>query len=209
MSGRDVVLGRVRAALSGVDPAPVVGARDYDLPPDAAGEPSTIDLFVERLGGYDATVHRASAGDIAVTVAAALTARGLRRVIVPEGLDDSCLPTAGFEWIRDDPPLSTDAIAAADGVVTAAAVGVADSGTLVLDGGAGQGRRVLSLLPDAMLVIIPADRVVAALPSAIAHLDPTRPMTFVSGPSATVDIELVRVGGVHGPRALDVVVLEG
>jgi L-lactate dehydrogenase complex protein LldG len=93
-------------------------------------------------------------------------------------------------------------------VLTGAAVAVADSGTIVLDGSAGQGRRVLSLLPDAMLIVVRAEQVLSALPAALAALDPTRPMTFVSGPSATVDIELVRVAGVHGPRALDVVLLD-
>lgn len=208
MSDRDIVLARVRRALAGTDPAPATIDRDYDRSADQAGAPATLTLLCERLTDYGVAVHRARPETVADTVSSALAARGLHRVIVPGGLDPGWLPATGFEWVRDDPPLSTEQIAAADGVLTAAAVGVADSGTVVLDHAADQGRRVLSLLPDAMVVVLRADQVVASLPAAIARLDGTAAMTFISGPSATVDIELVRVSGVHGPRALDVVVYD-
>ncbi|MEZ0362540.1 lactate utilization protein C [Mycobacterium sp. pUA109] len=206
MSDRDLVLARVRRALAGTDPAPAPVERGYHPATGDAGAPATVALLGERLADYGVRVHRVAPDGVAAAVAAALS--GLQRVIVPVGLDPEWLPDTGFEWIRDDPPLSTERIAAADAVVTAAAVAVADSGTVVLDGSAGQGRRVLSLLPDAMVMVLRADQVVPALPDAIARLDPTRPLTFVSGPSATVDIELVRVTGVHGPRTLDVVVYD-
>ncbi|OHU98581.1 LutC/YkgG family protein [Mycobacterium talmoniae] len=206
MSDRDLVLQRVRQALAGTDPAPAPVDRGYQLATGDAGDPATVALLCERLADYGVRVHRVAPEGVAAAVAAALS--GLQRVIVPVGLDAEWLPDTGFEWIPDDPPLSTARIAAADGVVSAAAVAVADSGTVVLDGAAGQGRRVLSLLPDAMVVVLRADQVVASLPAAIARLDGTRPLTFVSGPSATVDIELVRITGVHGPRTLDVVVYE-
>jgi L-lactate dehydrogenase complex protein LldG len=112
------------------------------------------------------------------------------------------------EVVADTPPLSVDALDALDGVITGCAVGLAETGTIVLDGGAGQGRRVLSLLPDRHLCVIRADQIVQDVPEALARLDPRRPMTWISGPSATSDIELQRVEGVHGPRVLDVVIIE-
>lgn len=206
MTGREVILGRVRAALAGATP-PVVD-RGYARPAPDAGSTSVLDLFVTRLQGYHATVHRVRPQQAADTIAGILRDRGQRRVIAPPGLNDAWLAADGVTWVGDEPALSSDEVAAADAVVTAAAVAIADSGTIVLDGSAGQGRRVLSLLPDAMIVVLEAAQVVSSLPAAIARLDGTRPMTFVSGPSATVDIELVRVQGVHGPRALDVVLLD-
>lgn len=208
MTGREVVLGRVRAALAGGGAAPPVVDRGYDRPAPDAGSAAVLDLFVTRLQGYDATVHRVAPEQAADTVAGILRDRELHRVIAPPGLNDAWLAADGITWVRDEPPLSSDEVAGVDAVVSAAAVAVADSGTIVLDGSAGQGRRVLSLLPDAMVVVLDAAQVVSSLPAAIARLDGTRPMTFVSGPSATVDIELVRVQGVHGPRALDVVLLD-
>ncbi len=205
-AARDEILAAVRAAVRGA--AEVTVPRDYRRAPADAGTAEVLQLFTGRLRDIGTRVHVSAADGVAAAVAQAFAGRGLRRVIVPPGLPADWLPPDGFDWLRDDPPLSQDTIAQADGVLTAAAVAVADSGTVVLDGGAGQGRRVLTLLPDAMCVVLRADQVVRELPAALARLDGRRPTTFISGPSATVDIELVRVQGVHGPRQLDVVLVQ-
>ncbi|MBX5442808.1 MAG: LUD domain-containing protein [Solirubrobacteraceae bacterium] len=159
------------------------------------------------MADYRAAVTRGAAGDaaIAAAVAEALGRHAARRVVVPPGLPVAWLPP-GIEALADDPPLDHDAIAAADGVLTGCALAIAQTGTIVLDHTAGQGRRALTLLPDLHVCVVRADQVVADVPDAIAALgDRRRPVTFVSGPSATSDIELNRVEGVHGPRRLEVV----
>jgi L-lactate dehydrogenase complex protein LldG len=113
---------------------------------------------------------------------------------------------AGDRIIRDDPPLSARELDVIAGVVTGCAVAIAETGTIVLDHGPGQGRRALTLVPDFHLVVVKADQVAADLPDALARLDPARPHTLISGPSATSDIELIRVEGVHGPRNLHILI---
>jgi L-lactate dehydrogenase complex protein LldG len=142
-------------------------------------------------------------GDAGDAIAAALRDHRARRVVAPDGIPDAWL--AGVEALRDDPPLDPHALDAADGVVTTCAVAIAQTGTIVLDGAAGMGRRALSLVPDLHVCVVRAEQVVGSIPEALARLDPTRPLTFISGPSATVDIEMVRVQGVHGPRRLEVI----
>ena len=200
MSSRDVILGRIRSALDGSAPAaPVV--REYRR---GAGT-ADLDLLVERLTDYKAVVHRGS--DIAAFVATILADLDHRpRVVVPPGIDRAWLPET-VEAVPDD-GLDQATIAAADGVLTAATVVVAETGTIVLDASPDQGRRVISLLPDLHICVIRPDQVVASVPEALARLDPRRPLTWISGPSATSDIELNRVEGVHGPRRLHVIVTE-
>jgi L-lactate dehydrogenase complex protein LldG len=196
VSSKDVILGRIRAALIEGTPAPEI-PRDY-----RRGEAKAdLDLLVDRLTDYKATVHRSA--DVAGTVRDIL-GRGV--VVVPPGLSPQWLPPE-VEGLVDD-GLGADRIAAADGVVTAAAVAVAETGTIVLDGSPDQGRRIISLLPDLHICVLRPDQVVASVPEAVARLDPRRPLTWISGPSATSDIELNRVEGVHGPRNLHVVLLE-
>ncbi|MDO3703057.1 LUD domain-containing protein [Micromonospora sp. C28SCA-DRY-2] len=198
MSSRDLVLGRLRAAL-GPDPAaPADVPRDYR----PAGGPADVDLLARRLTDYRATVHRCADGEVARVVDEVL---GGRRVVVPPGLPRRWLPGT-VEAVTDD-RLGSARLAAVDGVVTAAAVAVAETGTIVLDGAPDQGRRIITLLPDVHVCVLRADQVVAGLPDAVARLDPRRPLTWISGPSATSDIELDRVEGVHGPRHLHVVIL--
>ncbi|WP_353850450.1 LUD domain-containing protein [Solwaraspora sp. WMMA2056] len=198
MSGREVILGRLRAALAATEPTRVQVPRDY--PP--AGTPD-LHRLVERLTDYRARVHQVPETAVADTIAAILPTRAT--IVVPPGLPPAWLPPT-VTALRDD-ALDNDAIAAADGVVTAVAVAIADTGTVVLDGTPDQGRRVLSLLPDLHICVVRAAQVVAGVPQALARLTPHRPLTWISGPSATSDIELNRVEGVHGPRTLHVILL--
>lgn len=199
MSAREEILARVRSAL-GPGGAPAVEVpRDYLARSDAG-----VETFIERLHHYEATTRRVAFDELDEAVRATLRERGVRRVVVPEGLPDGWFSEA--EPLRDSPPLAPQALDDADGVVTTCALAIAETGTIVLDGGPGMGRRALSLVPDYYLCVVRAEQVVGSVPEAIAKLDPGRALTFISGPSATVDIEMVRVGGVHGPRTLDVVV---
>ncbi len=193
---RAAVLGRIRTALGPAPDVPEI-PRAYR---QAGAVPPDVDRFVERVSDYRATVQ--------ASVAAALAARGFARIACAPGLD---LELPGVELVRDDPPLSADALQALDGVVTGCAVAVAETGTVVLDASPACGRRALTLIPDYHLCVVRADQIVAGVPDAIAALDAAaragRPITMISGPSATSDIELERVEGVHGPRTLDVVVV--
>jgi L-lactate dehydrogenase complex protein LldG len=211
VTARDEILARVRTAL-GDRPAPPEVRRDYRTAERAPAMPAAdlVDLLVDRLVDYHAQVRRSTAAEIPGAVAAALADRGARRLVVPAGVPPAWLATGGngVELVRDDPPLTATALDRLDGVLTASAVAIAETGTIVLDAGPGQGRRALSLVPDYHLVVVTADQVVATVPEAVARLDPTRPLTWISGPSATSDIELTRVEGVHGPRTLEVVVCD-
>jgi L-lactate dehydrogenase complex protein LldG len=182
------------------DPVPRTYRTSGDL--DTA---QLLDLLAERLRDYGCTVRRTTPGQLMTTVGEALGQRGVRRIVVPPGLDLTGLP-AGTEIVGDD-GLSPAALDALDGVVTGAAVAIAETGTIVLDGSPDQGRRALSLVPDYHVCIVRADQVVALVPEALARLDPRRPLTWISGPSATSDIELDRVQGVHGPRTLEVILV--
>jgi len=198
MSAREEILARVRAALEDVDrPGPVV------LSPPAGAAPGVglVALFAERVEDYRAVVHRCSSGEVADVIRSVLPHDAT--VVVPAGLSVD-LPGA----VVDD-GLSAAALDDCGAVVTDARIGIAETGTLVLDHGPGQGRRAISLLPDLHVCVIRSEQVVADVPDAIAVLDPAKPQTWISGPSATSDIELDRVEGVHGPRTLHVVIVGG
>ncbi|PRY45966.1 LutC/YkgG family protein [Umezawaea tangerina] len=194
---RTEVLARIRSAL-GDRPAPVVVPRAYHH----TGTGS-LDLFAERVADYRATVHQVPADDLVALIASLL---GTRRIVAPVDLPPPWL-VPSVTWLPDSPPLGIDALDGADGVLTGCAVAIADTGTIVLDAGTTQGRRVLTLLPDYHLCVVFASQVAASVPEALARLDPVRPLTFISGPSATSDIELNRVEGVHGPRTLEVIIV--
>jgi L-lactate dehydrogenase complex protein LldG len=202
---RDSVLERIRAALAdGPSAKPI--PRDYAiaLPPGT----DAVALFAERVADYRATVRFAQPGELATVIAEILTERTVGSLVVPAEIPPGWLAAAtGVERLRDDPPLSKAALDAADAVITDCAVGIAETGTIVLDAGPAQGRRALSLLPDRHVCVVEVDRIVGTVPEALARLDPSRPQTWISGPSATSDIELQRVEGVHGPRVLDVIVV--
>jgi len=174
-------------------------------------EARRLDLLAERLADYRAAVRRTTRAELAATVGAALAGRGVRRVVMPAGLDLLVVLRAlppGVDVIIDD-DLSAQDLDAIDGVITGAAVAIAETGTIVLDGSPDQGRRAITLVPDYHLCIVRADQVVGLVPEAIDRLAPRpgQPLTWISGPSATSDIELSRVEGVHGPRTLEVILV--
>jgi L-lactate dehydrogenase complex protein LldG len=200
-SARDDVLARVREALGPAPAAPEI-PRAYRAA-GTLGTDGVVEAFCETVAEYRATVHRVAAADLGATVRAILA--GAERVGVPLGF-----PDLGLEVIEDD-TLSVAQLDTLDAVVTGSALAIADTGTIVLDSGPRSGRRALTLVPDHHVCIVEALSVVPSVPDAIAALAAAasegRPITFVSGPSATSDIELDRVEGVHGPRVLDVVVV--
>jgi L-lactate utilization protein LutC len=207
VSSREEMLARIRAATADITTLPDVPRRYQPAGrgPGSADE-ALVTLFEERASDYRATVRRCAAAEVAQVIADAVAVRGAGRIGVPDGFPASwwaLLPRPVF----DDPPLDVAALDALDGVVTTCAVAIAETGTIVLDAGPGQGSRAFSLVPDYHLAVVRTGQVVAAVPDAVAALDPARPLTWISGPSATSDIELSRVEGVHGPRTLDIVIV--
>jgi L-lactate dehydrogenase complex protein LldG len=207
---RREVLARIRTAIGPSPQVPPVARLYRTQGEHAPGSAAVLDLLADRLVDYRAEVRRCAPEEIPATVAAALAERSVHRVVVPPGLPASWLDGADVTRLDDVPeaPLDPAALDAGDGVLTACAGAIADTGTLILDGAAGQGRRALSLVPDLHVVVVLAEQVVQSVPEALARLDPRRPLTLISGPSATSDIELNRVEGVHGPRTLLVILAE-
>jgi L-lactate dehydrogenase complex protein LldG len=193
---RDEILARIRA----VDrtPPPAV-ERSYRRTGRLARD-ARLELFAERVADYRAEVR------LVADVAEACNSVCRGRVGVPPGLPEAWRPTAA-DVVEDD-GLSPRELDALDGVVTGCTVAIAETGTIVLSGGGTEGRRALSLVPDLHVCVVEADRIVELVPEALAALDPRRPLTFISGPSATSDIELSRVEGVHGPRTLVVLIVD-
>ncbi|HSP39007.1 MAG TPA: LUD domain-containing protein [Frankiaceae bacterium] len=206
MTARDEVLARIRAAHEVAPmPSPTI-PRGYRTR-DGRSANELADLLEERLVDYHATVHRGA--DLGSLIGSVLEQRHLSSIVLPAGVPEAwraAIP-ATVRQLEDDPPLTPTELDEIGGVVTGCRLAIAETGTLVLDGGPDQGRRMLSLVPDYCLAIVRADQIVGSVPEAVAALDPARPLTWVSGPSATSDIELSRVEGVHGPRTLDVVLL--
>jgi L-lactate dehydrogenase complex protein LldG len=207
MSARDEMLARVRAARSGAEL--VEPARDYRVSGEhEAGSAALLDLLEDRLLDYKAAVRRAEATGLRAAVAEALdqalAATGANgQVLLPPALPSGWAP----DGRADDGTLTATELDGFAAVVTACRVACAETGTIVLDGGPDQGRRAITLVPDVHVCVVRADQVVHSVPEMMARLDATRPTTFISGPSATSDIELDRVEGVHGPRTLSVVVV--
>lgn len=207
MSSRDVIMGRVRDALTLAPPKTVEVPRAYRTGrtmPDA----DRVELLVDRLVDYKAVVHRSSAAELPDVLARVLGEVGARRVGVPAGLDDSWLLRFDGEVVVDSPTVPAPQLGDLDGVVTASAVSCAETGTIFLDGSPDQGRRALTLVPDLHVCVVTVDSIEVGVPEAMARLVPERPTTMISGPSATSDIELERVEGVHGPRNLHVVIVD-
>jgi L-lactate dehydrogenase complex protein LldG len=193
------ILARIRDAL--LDrPRPAPAPRDYrhTLDPDT----NLVDLFAQRAADYRATIHHT---DPAGLPAAITTAAAGHRIAIPPGTPPAW--TTGLTTLADEPPLTNHTLDQTQGVLTGAAVAIALTGTVVLDAGPDQGRRALTLLPDLHLCVVRADQIVGTVGEALTRLDPTRPLTWISGPSATSDIELNRIEGVHGPRNLHILLV--
>jgi L-lactate dehydrogenase complex protein LldG len=216
-TARDTILARIRHATRDVPaserPEDVAVERGYRTEGADARE-GVLDRFAEYVAEYEATVHRVSEEELPRAIAAALERRGVERLVVPAGLPEAWIPE-GVEALRDGEGgdrLTNSELDGSDGVLTGCAWGIAQTGTIVLDAGTGQGRRALTLLPDYHLCVVKEEQVVDLLPEAIAKLgaaveEAGRAVTFISGPSATSDIELNRVEGVHGPRTLEVLIV--
>ena len=202
---RDVVLARIRAALGAGGPAPEVPRR-YRQPGSAGGGPDVVDRFCERVAEYRATVRRVPEAEVGAAVSAACRDRDTRRLAVAPG---ARWEVQGVERV-DGGAMAPGDLDAVDGVLTGCALAVAETGTIVLDSSPACGPRALTLVPDHHVCVVLESQVVAGVPDAVAALREAavagRPITMVSGPSATSDIELQRVEGVHGPRRLDVIV---
>ncbi len=213
MSARGEILRRIRNANGGAsdETAAVAGwngiARAYKRV-GLRGRDETLHLLEDRLRDYDATVSRCSEGEVAAVVARRLLERGKRRIVVPVGLKPEWLP-AGFEFVTDE-GLSAKELDGVDGVLTGSTVAIAETGSVVLQDVAGQGRRAVTLVPDYHLCVVRVADVVETVPEAFERLRATEGLatTFFSGPSATADIEMTRIKGVHGPRFLDVVLVD-
>ncbi len=220
-TARTEVLRRIRAALADVPrnetPDKVAVERTYTRSePEAHDE--IVRRFVERVTEYKAQVRRVEEGNLARSIADACAARSVKQLVIPDDIPAAWvtdLSGGSVELLRDaasNAPLSYGQLDSSDGVLTGCALAIAQTGTLVLDAGGYQGRRVLTLLPDYHLCVVYEDQIVGMVPQAIERLtdaarEQRRPITFISGPSATSDIELNRVEGVHGPRTLEVLVV--
>jgi L-lactate dehydrogenase complex protein LldG len=211
VSARDEVLQRIRVAIGTSDAATARNewsalSRGYKS--SGTRNPNAVlELLEDRLRDYDAQVVRSTPADVARSVAGMLSARGKQRLVVPPGLPMEWLP-AGFTFVLDQSmtPAELDGFV---GVMTGSTVAIAETGTVVLQNVAGQGRRAVTLVPDYHLCLVRAEDVVETVPEAMARLRRTAGLatTFISGPSATADIEMTRIQGVHGPRVLDVILI--
>ncbi|MDF2703672.1 MAG: hypothetical protein K0S10_2618 [Rubrobacteraceae bacterium] len=214
-SARETILWRIRHATRDVPeserPEDVAVERGYRHEDEASRE-EIVERFAENVAEYEATVRRVSTGELPGAIEEILARRGVKRLVIPPYLPKEWVPE-GIETLRDAarPRLTNEELDTSDGVLTGCALGIAQTGTIVLDAGRAQGRRALTLLPDYHLCVVREDQIVGLVPEAFVKLEETvktegRAVTFISGPSATSDIELDRVEGVHGPRTLEVLI---
>jgi L-lactate dehydrogenase complex protein LldG len=215
-TAKETILWRVRRATGDVPegerPEDVPVERGYRIADDAP-RAEIVARFAENVAEYEATVHRVAESEQPGRIGEILERRSLKRLVIPPLLPEAWIPQ-GVEILRDAPRprLTNEDLDGADGVLTGCALGISQTGTIVLDAGPAQGRRALTLLPDYHLCVVREHQIVGLVPEAFAKLEETvrdegRAVTFISGPSATSDIELNRVEGVHGPRALEVLIV--
>lgn len=203
---KEAILGRIRQALRAAPEENQVLPPAYQIASTDARE-VIIETFAHRVLEYRALLERVDARGLPAAIAAACAQYGVKRMVVPADVPDAWLPKE-VEIRRDEPPLSYADLDASDGVLTGCYLAIAQTGTIILNGGSRQGRRALSLVPDLHLCVVEEAQVVGLVPEAIRKVGVTKqPITFISGPSATSDIELNRVEGVHGPRTLHVFVV--
>jgi L-lactate dehydrogenase complex protein LldG len=212
MSAREEILERIATAHRAAPPAGPEYAEIPRVEPasdDVRSPEALVELLIDRLVDYRARVRKASIDELPGVLAAALSERGISSVVAPHGLPEAWLAETAAHVLRDEPehPLSVTDLDRVDGVITGCAVAIAETGTLILDASTDQGRRAITLVPDYHLCLVSQDAIVPDVPQALPRIEPTRPLTMISGPSATSDIELNRVEGVHGPRTLEVIVV--
>jgi L-lactate dehydrogenase complex protein LldG len=212
IDARTAILNSIRTALRSSNDVDRI-ASEYAAIPRAykrkgrLGREALLELFLHRLREYDAGVSRVANEEIGLEVARVLNARGCRRMVIPDGVPANWLPDGfSFESAEEFDHYQLDGV---DGVLTGCTVAIAETGSIVLQHAPAQGPRILSLVPDYHLCVVFAEQVVEAVPESFAQLEATSslPTTFFSGPSATADIEMTRIKGVHGPRFLDVVLV--
>jgi L-lactate dehydrogenase complex protein LldG len=214
-TAKETILWRVRRATrdipEGERPEDVTVERGYRKQDTAARE-EIVERFAKSVAEYEATARRVTSDELSGAIEVALARRGVKRLVIPPYLPEEWIPE-GIETLRDAarPRLTNEELDTSDGVLTGCALGIAQTGTIVLDSRRAQGRRALTLLPDYHLCVVREDQIVGLVPEAFAKLEAAvksegRAITFISGPSATSDIELDRVEGVHGPRTLEVLI---
>lgn len=214
MSAREDILARIHAALGSTPPTAEVGALTVEVGSSPSYRTTSgltqselVDQLVDRLEDYKARVEVVEPDALAEAIRTRLEGKTF---VVPAGLPSGWLhPSLAERQATDsrEAPLDVVRLDAIEAVVTSSAVSIAETGTIVLDGSADQGRRAISLVPDHHVCVVPVETIVGIVPEGFARLDITRPLTLISGPSATSDIELERVEGVHGPRTLDVLIV--
>ena len=215
-TAKETILWRVRRATRDVPederPGDVPVERGY-RDRDESDREEIVGRFAERVAEYKATVRRVREDELPGVIEETLRDRGVERLVVPPLLPEGWIPD-GIETLSDATRLrlTDEELDASDGTLTGCALGIAQTGTIVLDAGSAQGRRALTLLPDYHLCVVREEQIVGLVPEAFARLEATvknegRAITFISGPSATSDIELIRVEGVHGPRTLEVLIV--
>ncbi|MFE8013886.1 lactate utilization protein C [Streptomyces antibioticus] len=204
------MLGRVRRALADVPREDTPIERAYLREHGERSDAETVDLLAENLADYRAVVHRCTEDELAAVIGQLVADHGSKTVLVPPTPAPERLAATAAEQVPDLAESTPHELDGVDSVVTGCAVAIAETGTIVLDGGPDQGRRRITLVPDHRICVVRVpDQVVSSVPQALERLDPARPLTWISGPSATSDIELDRVEGVHGPRTLEVVLVSG
>ena len=215
-TAKEAILWRIRRAIRDVP----TDERPEDIPVERgyrkeyeSPRAEIVERFAERVAEYEATVHRVREDELSGAIEEALERRGVERLVIPSGIPKDWVPE-GIEILRDVARsiLTKEELDESDGVLTGCSLGIAQTGTIVLDAGESQGRRALTLLPDYHLCVVREDQIVGLVPEAFAKLEDAvkgegRAVTFISGPSATSDIELNRVEGVHGPRTLEVLIV--
>jgi L-lactate dehydrogenase complex protein LldG len=212
-TAKDEILGRIRTALAD-DRRAAARGEEYDAIPRRYRQRGALDaeqrlhLFLSRIQHYDGGVFRSARASVRAAIGQALTGRARRRLVVPTAFPGEWLPE-GFEFVADA-DLSHADLDRCDGALTTCTVAIAWTGTIVLHHAPSEGRRALTLVPDYHLCVVDAEQIVETVPEAIARLQAVNPslVTTISGPSATADIEMTRIKGVHGPRTLDVILME-